>query len=298
MNLRQIEVFRNVMQTGSIKDAASLMHVSSPAVSKLLGAAERAAGLALFERVKGRLVPTPSALRLYEEVDQLWQRVERFKDLTQELAAPTSGSLHVAISPSLGATVVPKAATALTKMVPDASIKIDLLIPHLLVRSLVDGVSDIGLSLSPQSHPNLAILKRYPCELVCVMPAGHPLAARRRVRPVDLLEHNVISFPQAITYGISNQDLYGKYADLIHTNVEVRSGQTACWFCLAGAGVAIVDTTAVAAGAFSDLVVRPYTSRAKLAVYLTQHRNRPLSKLAEMFCTAFDATWNQLGGIV
>ena len=43
MNLRQIEVFRNVMQTGSIKDAASLMHVSSPAVSKLLGAAERAA---------------------------------------------------------------------------------------------------------------------------------------------------------------------------------------------------------------------------------------------------------------
>src|SRR5690606_32510822 len=127
--------------------------------------------------------------------------------------------------------------------------------PHLLVQSLVDGVADIGLSLSPQHHPSLNVLRRYPCRLVCVMPTGHPLAARKTIRPVHLKGHNVISFPQALLYGLTERDLYGPHAAHIKASIDVRSGQTACWFSLAGGGVAIVDSTAVAANAFPGLVV-------------------------------------------
>ncbi|TSH90343.1 LysR family transcriptional regulator [Verticiella sediminum] len=296
MNLRQIEIFRCVMQTGSIKGAAALLHVTPPAVSKLLEAAERACGITLFERVKGRLVATPEAVRLYDEVEQVWQRVEHLRTFTRELALPSGAALHLAISPSLGASIVPRAVTALIDRTPDARITVDQQIPHLLVKAIVDGVSDIGVTLSPQTHPSVDVLARYPCKLVCVMPAGHPLARKKSVAPADLLGHPVISFPQALAYGMSNVDLYGRQADQIRSCLDVRSGPTACWFSMAGAGVAIVDDTSVAGGVFPSLTVRPYRCGARLAVHLLKHYHRPLSRMSEAFCEAFDATWRAVYG--
>ena len=52
------------MLTGSTNGAAKLLHISQPAVSKMLQHAEQSAGFALFLRSKGKLVPTPEALRL------------------------------------------------------------------------------------------------------------------------------------------------------------------------------------------------------------------------------------------
>lgn len=126
------------------------------------------------------------------------------------------------------------------------------------------------------------------------MPAGHDLAAKEAIRSADLLDHRVISFPQALLYGVTPQDLYGRHADRIQTGIEVRSGQTACWFSLAGGGVAIVDATAVAGAAFPGLVVRPYRCRVRLELRLLRHRHRPLSRLAEVFCATFGQTWNRL----
>jgi DNA-binding transcriptional LysR family regulator len=294
MNLRHLEVFRHVMQTGTVKGAASVLRVSAAAASKLLSTAERRMGLALFERAHGRLVPTPEARRLYEDVEQLWHRVERIEALTQALAQPTGGTLNLAISPSFGVSVVPQAAQALLAKVPELTINVELLIPHLLLQSLVEGGADIGVSLNPQPHPSIQVVARSRCELVCVMPNAHTLASRRFVRPADLLSHPVVSFPQALDYGLSDEALFGKQSERIVRRLNVRSGQTACWFSLAGAGVAIVDSAAVAGRAFRDLAVRPYRCDAKLEVLLLRHRDRPLSRAAEQFCEAFKLTWKQL----
>src|SRR5687768_8239468 len=64
MNLRQMEVFRAVMVSGGVNSAAALLHVSPPAISKVLAQAAKSTGLVLFERVRGRLIPTPEAQQL------------------------------------------------------------------------------------------------------------------------------------------------------------------------------------------------------------------------------------------
>ena len=48
--LRQMEVFRAVMLTGSMNGAARLLSVSQPAVSRLIAHTELSLGLQLFER--------------------------------------------------------------------------------------------------------------------------------------------------------------------------------------------------------------------------------------------------------
>ena len=72
LNLRQIEVFRAVMITGSIRGASELLFVSQPAVSRLLAHTELRVGFALFQRVKGRLYATPEAKKLFREVESVY----------------------------------------------------------------------------------------------------------------------------------------------------------------------------------------------------------------------------------
>ena len=55
MRLRHIEVFHAVMQAGTISGAAQLLHISQPAVTKVLQHCELQLGMALFDRVRGKL---------------------------------------------------------------------------------------------------------------------------------------------------------------------------------------------------------------------------------------------------
>jgi DNA-binding transcriptional LysR family regulator len=65
LSLRQIEVFHAVMLTGSLSEAGRMLFVTQPAVSRILASAENRLRYPLFERVKGRLHPTPEARRLF-----------------------------------------------------------------------------------------------------------------------------------------------------------------------------------------------------------------------------------------
>ena len=55
---RQIEIFRTVMQSSNLTRAAEALHTSQPTVSRELARLEQVLGMALFDRVRGRLQPT------------------------------------------------------------------------------------------------------------------------------------------------------------------------------------------------------------------------------------------------
>jgi DNA-binding transcriptional LysR family regulator len=58
LNPRQIEAFRALMLSSSTVRAAELMHVTQPAVSRLIRELQDALALTLFDRVGNRLEPT------------------------------------------------------------------------------------------------------------------------------------------------------------------------------------------------------------------------------------------------
>lgn len=109
LNLRQIEIFRAVMTTGSISGAAQRLFVSQPAVSRLLSHTEQRVGFPLFERIKGRLYSTPEAKKLFHEVESVYRAVQRVHELAQDLSENRSGILNLVSSPSIGQTIIPHA---------------------------------------------------------------------------------------------------------------------------------------------------------------------------------------------
>ena len=94
LNLRQIEIFRAVMTTGSISGASQLLFVSQPAVSRLLSHTEQRVGFALFERIKGRLYATPEAKKLFHEVADLplEEALKRGREANKSMRAYHAGT--------------------------------------------------------------------------------------------------------------------------------------------------------------------------------------------------------------
>ncbi|HEY0200757.1 MAG TPA: LysR substrate-binding domain-containing protein, partial [Burkholderiaceae bacterium] len=186
MNLRQIEVFKAIMATGSVSNAARLLHVSVPAVSRVLAHAESQLGFLLFERVKGRLHPTTEARRLFVEVEQVYKGVQRIERLTHELAQRRHTLLRVVCSPSIGQVVIPQALAYFASGNPDVRVYFQCMNYEFLKEQLLNRQVDVGVSILPVDHPSLQTQPIARSRLMCICPRGHALAGQTFVTPHDL----------------------------------------------------------------------------------------------------------------
>jgi DNA-binding transcriptional LysR family regulator len=294
MNLRQMEVFRAVMFSGGVNSAAELLHVSPPAVSKVLAQAARASGLVLFERVKGRLIATPEANQLYSEIDELWRSVEKVRDMSRELAQPTQATLRLVCSASLAPYLVSRTVAKLYQRFPRLKCSLQVFSPDIINQTLLDRSTHLAISLLPHDHPNRSTIKDYQCGLACVMRSDHRLAAQKLIKPSDLAGERVISSPESTPFGQTLKRAFGGDASKMIRDFEVISSTTACWFAQAGVGVAVVDQASIAGGLLAGLEVRPFQSSEKLVVRIIRNRYRPMSVAERAFVEIFDEVWDSM----
>jgi len=288
-----MEVFRAVMLSGTVKAAGALMNISQPAASKLLAQAERHAGMRLFERLRGRLVPTQEAHQLYPEIEAVWKSIEKARSVSRELAQPRGGSLRIASTARFCTYLLPHAATSLYEKFPRLSIHVDMVMPHLVSDAVARGMCDLGIETMPTAHPELEIVRTLHCGLVCVMPESHPLARKRRIRASDLRDERLIALSQAPPFGHLLEKVYGDLLQGIRVDLEVTSGPVACWFAQAGAGIALLDAPTAAGDAFKGLVARPFEPGPTIPVQILRGRHRPLTAAATAFCAAFEQLWSR-----
>ena len=284
LNLRQIEVFRAIMLTGSISGAAKLLNVSQPAVSRLIAYTESRVGLSLFERIKGRLYPTPEARRLFIEVDVVYQGVQRVNEVASDLVEKRSGTLRLAVSPSLGQTLLPMAVAKFRDRFPDVKIHLQTLVSPHLAQALLTQQAEVGVAtIFKLDHPNLEVRPIYEDRLVAVLPATHPLADHKELHVRDLVNLNLIGYDVDSPFGQLIEQMFQSEGLEPRLSVEVRLTHIACAMVQAGAGVAIVDELAVVGRVWPDVVVRPILPATVMPVNLLHLRFEPLSRLAQDF---------------
>ena len=86
MKLRHLEIFYAVMTCGSLSRAAEALNISQPAASKALKSAEMKLGFTLFQRVRGKLLPTSEAITLFEKAQTIYQDLDNLRLLADNLA--------------------------------------------------------------------------------------------------------------------------------------------------------------------------------------------------------------------
>lgn len=259
-----MEVFRAVMLTGSIKAAAQLLFASQPAVSRIIAHTEQTLGLALFNRVKGKLVPTPEGEALFREVDEFYQQALKVDEFARSLAQGPSGTLRVASSPSLSRGLMSRAITQFAQRYPNIRVNFRTTLLNNMPQEVLSNKVDLAVSVHPIEHPNLRVEPFTRGRMVCVVPLGHALTQLPAVALADLARYPVISHDPGIPFGQLVAAASERAGVSLSTRIHIHQSDMACSLARSGAGVAIVDEFTAEGMGWSDLRTLPLVEEIEL----------------------------------
>jgi DNA-binding transcriptional LysR family regulator len=260
-----MEVFRAVMLTGSINGASKMLFISQPAVSRIVSHTEQTLGYPLFNRTKGKLVPTPEGEALFREVDDFYQHAMRVSDFAADLAQGPTGTLNISSSPCLSYRIVPKAIAQFVDRYPRIRVNYHTSLMHTMAAEVLSNKVDLVVSVLPLEHPHLKVQTFAQGRMVCVMPEGHELASADSITFSDLSRVPLITHNPSIQFGKIIESSFAQAGFTPAPRIYVLQTEIACSLVRAGAGLAIVDEYTAAGGPWSGLVVKPLAHEIALA---------------------------------
>lgn len=293
MKIRQLEVFRAVVETGTTKGAAHLLSISQPAVSTLIHHTEDQLGFELFERIRGRLVPTEEALSLYAESSPIFLLFSSIQRKVEDLRQGRHGSLRIAATPSLGNSILPQAIQSFIAKRPGVRITADIRDRETIFHHVSRSVAELGMVLEFQDHPNLTGVPVHRGQFVCVVPRDHPLAGNDVVHISDLRSVKVVRLERGTVLCDLIDRATSSLGEPLNWSVETRYCATACAFVDSGAGVAIVDEYSTRGLISPNIIVKPLVPTIPVVASVIYASDRPPSKMAKLIIAVIKMTMKQ-----
>ncbi|WP_347302730.1 LysR family transcriptional regulator [Croceibacterium sp. TMG7-5b_MA50] len=283
MNLRQLEVFHAVYQHGSVSAAARALGVSQPSVTKVLAHAERAAGLTLFDRTRGRLVPTEDARTLFNEFADIQDRVRSLRQACQTMRQGRGNLLRVAALPSLGLHAIPDAVARFIATRDDVLCDLQTLHHDEMIRRLYERATDIAISFDVPPGAPVAHRVIGEGELVVLFrPADWP-DAPARLHLADLAGRRFISPVQSGPVGRMLEGELRRQDVVLEEVVSARTYYIAAALVQAGVGMAIVDNFTAGFWHNAGLASRPLQPAITFDINAVSLADRPPGVLAAAF---------------
>lgn len=289
MNFKQVEAFRAVMLTGSMTTAAAQLHTSQPNVSRLISQLERETGLALFKRMGVRIVPTPEAEALLREVERAFVGLHTLSEAAHSIRRLGTGALRIGAVPSLAMGVLPRAIQAFRQRRPQAAIAVQTSDSPTVAKWTATGFCDFGLVSYLIDTPGVDAQVWHRERGVCIVPAGHRLAGKRRLRAADLDDEPFISLPQGDgTRRIV--DAAFQPHDRRSLLLETPYAATICTMVGMGLGVSVVNP--LVSRNFRSTGVREiaFEPEIEFVAYTLQAQQRVQQALVSEFLACLDTT--------
>ncbi|EIW88003.1 transcriptional activator for lysine biosynthesis [Alishewanella agri BL06] len=241
LNLRSLQAFQAIMQTGSATAAAKQLGLTQPGISRLLASLEELVGFQLFYREHSRLIATEEAKHLTPEIDLLLSNSARFLELARNLHKTETGSLTIVAPASFNSGPLVNAVASFIEKYPRVSVSIDSHNPQ-VARDLVAQRSiDCGFIQLPENHPGLISVPILRSPMVCAVPVGFALAGKTVIGVNELLNTPLIMLGQGRPTR-QKIDLMFKAAQVQpQIRLETHSVATACAYVKRGLGVAILN---------------------------------------------------------
>ena len=164
MRARQLEVFIAIMRAGTVTAAARTLNISQPALSQILLHAEDELGFTLFERVKGRLRPTPEALEIFPDAERLSAGLDGLRRKTTDLRLGRAGLVRVAASPPPAMAILPRAFTRFRAQHPNILLRSHSAPIAAIVDMLRAGDASLGVAMDDRLPPDIEaeVIVRWP----------------------------------------------------------------------------------------------------------------------------------------
>lgn len=273
MKLRHLEIFHAVMTCGTLSRAAESLNISQPAASKTLKNAEQKLGFKLFQRVRGKLLPTSEALTLFEKAQNIYQDLDNLRLLADNLARDTRAKITLGCLPSLGLSLVPEIVTDFYQH--NANLVMTLTTEHTetLIKKLDLREIDLALTLQPVQQG----------EIIATAIAEVPLVYvdreyRRGEVCIDEIDQQrwISPGPHSLSAAIATR------RDFSTTRLNVQTYYMATEFVKRGMGCSITDIFSARHNLVPEMI-HPISPPITITLCLLRRADVSLSPIAQKF---------------
>jgi DNA-binding transcriptional LysR family regulator len=239
MNIDELRWFVAVAEQGRVTQAAEELHISQPALSRALSRMQRELGVSLFDRT-GRTLRLNRYGRLY--LDHARRTIAEYdagQRALEELSGDEQGLVSLGFAPTLSTWLVPALVSAFRDEHPGPRFQLHQDTVRHLVEQLHEGAVDLLITPRP-GDPDLGWRALGSERLQLVVPPGHRLAGRRRVRLAEAADERFVMLKHAFDFRDLVEDLCRRAGFEPESGFEAEDIASARALVGAGLGVAVV----------------------------------------------------------
>lgn len=202
MELYQLRSFVAVAEELHVSRAAARLHLAQPTLSRQIAALERSVGVPLFRRTQRRLQLTSAGEALLTGAREILRRADGATEQARRAARGEVGVLRLGFVQSAVYAALPRLVGPFRAAHPQVRLEVRPMTTLQQIAALHDGELDAGLlrprqpAAGPVERAGLRTRVLSHDEVLAVLPAAHPLAARQRVPLAALAEEPFVLYPR------------------------------------------------------------------------------------------------------
>ena len=195
MELDHVEAFVAIVRRGGFTRAASVLHLSQPAISRRVHLLEGELGAPLFERIRAGVVLTDAGRAFLPHAEALLASMRDGIDAVGALRGSHRGAVTLALVGTLASTTLTEQLRRFREVHPAVELRLRTALSSEVSDLVRRGDATLGLRYGIDPHPELVATKIHDERMVLVCGGRHRLARVRRVTPKALAEERWITFP-------------------------------------------------------------------------------------------------------
>ncbi|MDC0662956.1 LysR family transcriptional regulator [Marinobacter sp. SS21] len=181
VDLRQLNTFITVADTGSFSRASEKLFVAQPALSRQIRMLESALNVEVFVRHGRGVVLTAAGELLYERTRALFQDLERTQADVSAVAGEVTGQVVLGLLPTAAHNFSGAIIENYHQLYPQVKLAVKSAMSGTLQQMVVQHRLDVAITYNPNSQRNLRYKPLLEEPLYLIGPAGNPFAERENV---------------------------------------------------------------------------------------------------------------------
>jgi DNA-binding transcriptional LysR family regulator len=283
ITIRELEAFRALMLAGTAVGAAELLGITQPAISRLIIRLESDLGFPLFDRARGRLVPTTEAWLLSEEVDRTFVSVDRVFEVATEIGRANAGRISIACLPALALEFLPRAIAKFRELHPRVTVSLTVQSSVKVEEIAASQQIDFGIAEYPFKRNGIDVDDLCHAPLVLAVPKSHRLASRARARPKDVEGEKFISYVRQNAGRHLVDQVFQQSNTSRQMFLEAQYSASIATLVEAGQGVGLIDPFTAWDCRHRDVKCIPFEPSVIFKVGILYPSHRPPSRTARAF---------------
>ncbi|CAM3618263.1 LysR family transcriptional regulator [Parendozoicomonas haliclonae] len=195
LGLHHLKTLNALRQTGSLVEAARMLHLTQSALSHQVKELESRIGMELFVRKSKPLRFTSAGLRLLTLADDLLPQIRLAEQDLLRLAGGESGRLHMAIECHSCFQWLMPTIDSYREHWPEVEMDFASGFNFAPLPALARAELDLVITSDPLLSPELVYIPLFDYEMLLAVSRRHPLAQKEWIAPTDLRQETLITYP-------------------------------------------------------------------------------------------------------